>query len=160
MRHVEITAVVPGTSAQRAYDLLSDFERYPELTDAVRSVTAAANEDGTISTLWEVNFRNGVLRWTETDRLDERTLSIAFEQTDGDFHHFSGEWAVRGLGEGCLVRFMARLDLGIPSLGHLIDQIAENALRENITQILRGVLGPDTEIDAHAQEAGMAPAAR
>ncbi len=159
MRHVEITAGVPCTSAQHAYEVLSDFERYPDLTSAVRSVTIDANDDGTVSTIWEVNFRNGVLRWTEADRLDDRALTIAFDQTDGDFHSFSGEWTVDGQADGCTVRFAASFDLGMPSLGRIIDPIAENALRENITLILSGLFGPDIKIDAHADAADATPAA-
>lgn len=143
MRNVQVTAIVPATAPAEAYEVLSDFERYPELTHAVRSVTAVHGEDGTVTSEWEVYFRNGILRWTEADRLDESTLTIAFEQTDGDFDHFSGAWTVEPAGDGCTVRFSASFDLGMPSIAHIIDPIAELALRDNIAIILRGLLGGD-----------------
>jgi ribosome-associated toxin RatA of RatAB toxin-antitoxin module len=152
MRHVEIIAEVPGTSALRAYEILGDFEHYPDLTDAVRSVTTVPGEDGTLTSIWEVNFRNGVLRWIEVDRLDDSALTLTFEQIEGDFAHFSGAWEVDGDAEGCTVRFAAEFDLGMPSLGPIIDPVAENALRENIAIILRGLLGAGVDVRAAEPE--------
>jgi ribosome-associated toxin RatA of RatAB toxin-antitoxin module len=151
MRHVEIIADVPGTPAARAYEVLRDFEHYADLTDAVRSVTVTSGSDGELTSIWEVNFRSGVLRWTEVDRLDDSTLTMAFEQVDGDFDHFSGVWKVDDDG-GCVVRFKADFDLGMPSLGHIIDPIAENALRENISIILRGLLGEAVSVRSDDSE--------
>jgi hypothetical protein len=43
--------------------------------------------------------------------------------------------------DGCLIRFTARVDLGLPGLADLLEPIAEQALATNIRSILRGLLG-------------------
>lgn len=140
---------VAAVDAQRLFDVIADFGRYPEMTDAVRSVQVEELPDGRLASEWEVNFRSGILRWSEEDRLDPEQGRIRFEQTGGDFAHFSGEWILRDAPDGAVVGFLARFDLGIPSLSAMLDPIAENALCENITKILTGLSGTPVErVDA------------
>ena len=95
---------------------------------------------------WETNFRNGILRWSEIDVLDPATLTIAFQQTEGDIDLFLGHWKVKPFGEGAVIDFFAQFDMGMPSLSHILDPIAEQALRENIIAILQGLFGVQIEI--------------
>ncbi len=98
--------------------------------------------DGVLESDWVVNFRNGILAWTERDAVDRTARTIAFEQLDGDFAVFTGSWAVAPDGDGTVVRFEATFDLGMPSLAPMVDPIAERALVDNIRAILEGLLGP------------------
>jgi ribosome-associated toxin RatA of RatAB toxin-antitoxin module len=153
MAGVAVTAVVPGTCADRVFAAVADFAAYPRHTDAVREVVvrpvggAVGGEvggaaGGAMESDWEVNFRNGVLAWTERDVVDAGQRRIAFEQTDGDFAVFTGTWLVEPDGDGSTVTFEASFDLGMPSLAPMIDPIAERALVDNIRAILAGLLGP------------------
>lgn len=155
MRTVRITADLGQSAAQEAFGVLSDFERYPSLTDAVRSVTITAENEGKVASTWEVTFRSGVLRWSEEDDIDAQAMTIHFNQLEGDFAEFTGVWEVEPAAGGCTVQFIASFDLGMPSLGEIIDPIAEHALRENIAKILRGLFG--TGIDVHNHDDDTAP---
>lgn len=146
MRSLEITARVADRSADEAYSILCDFERYPEHSEAVRSVTVEVSRDGLMTSSWETNFRSGILRWVETDVLDPAARAIAFQQTEGDIEHFSGEWRVEPFGEGAVIYFLAQFDMGMPSLSQILDPIAEQALRENIIAIIQGLFGIQAEI--------------
>ena len=146
MRSLEISARVAGLSAGEAYSILCDFERYPEYSDAVRSVKIQTSPDGAMMSSWETNFRNGILRWSEIDVLDPAALSIAFQQTEGDIDLFLGHWKVKAAGDGAVIDFFAQFDMGMPSLSHILDPIAEQALRENIIAILQGLFGMQIEI--------------
>jgi ribosome-associated toxin RatA of RatAB toxin-antitoxin module len=143
MRTVVIEALVPAADAATVFTRICDFERYPEHTDAVREVTVTASADGMLDSEWSVNFRNGVLCWSERDHIDHAERTIAFTQLDGDFETFEGEWAVEPAGADVTVRFTARFDLGMPSLAAIIDPIAEQALQDNLHAILRGLLGEE-----------------
>lgn len=143
MREVQLEVRVLGGDAEKTYEALSDFERYPELTDAVRGVAVRECHGDTLLSEWEVNFRNGVLRWSERDELNRQDRTIGFDQLEGDFAHFSGTWRVEERPNGCTVRFFARFDLGMPSLAPMIDPIAETTLQENILRILDGLLEED-----------------
>ncbi len=140
MRTVEIVAQVDGASPPEVFDVLRDFERYPELTDAVHAVSIEGGDGPRLLSTWEVGFRNGVLRWTEEDEFDGERRTIAFNQLDGDFDHFAGVWRVEDAPDGCVVRLRAEFDLGMPTLASILDPIAERALRENTTKIVEGLI--------------------
>lgn len=141
MRRVRLEALVPQADAGFVFERISDFPRYADYTDAVREVRVDRTDGELVSSTWSVNFRNGVLCWSERDRIDVEGRHIAFEQITGDFDRFDGSWQVAQTGEDVTVIFVAEFDLGMPSLATIIDPIAERALRENMEAILRGLLG-------------------
>ncbi len=139
MRHVEILAQVDGYSATAAYERISDFQRYPEFSEAVRAVTLLeARPDYTLSS-WEANFRQGILQWVEEDHFDRVNKTIHFNQTEGDVDYFAGDWRVFAQGDTCQIHFTAAIDLGIPTMADILEPIAERALRENIRSIIAGL---------------------
>ncbi|MGW7334123.1 type II toxin-antitoxin system RatA family toxin [Streptomyces sp. NPDC054840] len=147
MRSVAVEHRSAGVDARTAYGLVRDFARYPELVTIVRRVdVAAAQPGGAVVSDWEVDFRNGVLAWSEEDVFDDSAMAISFRQTAGDFETFDGRWAITpagGGGAGCTVRFEAEFDFGLPSLSGIIDPVAERVLRETIEQILQALLGTE-----------------
>lgn len=141
MRTVRVHLHVPGQAAADVYRTLSDFSRYPVLSDSVRTVVVTeVSDDVTVST-WEVTFRAGLLRWTEEDRFDREALTITFNQIDGDIELFDGSWEVTATEGGTAVAFAARLDMGIPSLADALEPIAARALIENTVSIVDGLMG-------------------
>lgn len=142
MPTVNLELLAPEVDAAECYRRLSDFARYPELTDAVRSVEVdPPGPDGAVRSQWTVLFRNGLLRWTESDTLDPVARTITFRQLTGDFQNFDGQWSVHERDTGCAIAFDAEFDLGIPSLAAILDPVAEETLRANILTIARGLLG-------------------
>lgn len=148
MREVQLWGLVRGGDSASLFDVVSDFARYPEMTDAVRSVEVEQIGDDLVASDWAVNFRSGILRWSEEDRLDPEARRITFSQTGGDFEHFSGQWELRDVEDGCLVGFTAQFDLGIPSLSYMLDPIAEQALLQNLEKIVEGLAGRPVEFAA------------
>jgi ribosome-associated toxin RatA of RatAB toxin-antitoxin module len=145
---VRLTARVPGRNAADVFGAIQAFERYPELSDSVRTVRVDRMREDEWRSTWEVSFREGVLEWTELDRVDPVALALDFEQIDGDFEQFAGAWRVASAGSGAQVEFSAEFDIGIASLTALIEPVAERQLRENIEQILHGLLGDQVEVTA------------
>jgi ribosome-associated toxin RatA of RatAB toxin-antitoxin module len=141
MPAVALTAAVPHRRPDDVFAAVADFAAYPQHTGAVRQVTVRTTGDGDLESDWEVNFRNGILAWTERDAVDPAGRKITFEQLDGDFALFTGSWTVEPDGDGAVVRFEATFDLGMPSLAPMVDPIAERTLIENIRAILGGLLG-------------------
>ena len=143
MRSVRLRLYVPHKSASDVYTTLADFERYPELCDAVRSVAITERSDNRTVSTWEVTFRAGLLRWTEEDTFDRGALSITFRQLEGDIAVFDGTWQCLGRpGQNATeIAFDARLDMGIPSLADALEPIAVRTLTDNIVSIVRGLVG-------------------
>lgn len=95
---------------------------------------------------WEVNFRNGILKWQEIDRIDRDARTMSFVQTEGDLNEFSGEWRVEETGDGAIVHFQAEFDLGIPSLATMLNPVAERALRSNISELITAFASPHAAV--------------
>lgn len=150
---VEIERVVAEAEPKLLFERLADFGSYAEFTEAVHEVTVREEADGRSVSDWKVQFRNGVLHWTERDEIDWAGLVIRFEQITGDFASFNGYWAVEPTPEGALVRFVADFDMGIPSLAPMLDPIAERALRDNIEQMLTAFEPAESVIDLTRDEA-------
>ena len=158
MRFVTIDASVPALAAAEVFRTLADYARYPELTPVVRDVDVWTDESGDLISSWEVNFRNGILRWTERDVVDEKAMRIDFTQIEGDVAEFAGSWLCRADGDSVAVRFEALVDLGIASLADVLDPIAARTLAETITGILEGLFGADVRFDAIDHETTQLPA--
>jgi ribosome-associated toxin RatA of RatAB toxin-antitoxin module len=154
MRNVQIQLTVPDRSAAAVYATLSDFRRYPEFSPAVRSVTVTESSDDVAVSRWEVNFRKGLLRWSEEDRFDAGNHRIAFRQLEGDVAVFDGSWTCAAVGDDVAVTFSARLDMGIPSLADALEPIAVRTLVDNTVSIVDGLFGGTARVDAVAAQAG------
>ena len=145
MRTVRLRLHVPHKPASDVYETLADFERYPELSDAVRSIAVTEVSENLSVSQWEVTFRAGLLRWIEEDTFDPDALSITFRQLEGDIAVFDGSWAcvdaAVDAAPGSEIVFSARLDMGIPSLADALEPIAVRTLIDNIVSIVRGLVG-------------------
>ena len=141
MRTVRLRLHVPHKSAADVYATLADFERYPELSDAVQSVAVTEVSENRSVSRWEVTFRAGLLRWTEEDTFDPAALSITFRQLEGDIAVFDGSWECFDAAPGSEIVFAARLDMGIPSLADALEPIAVRTLIDNTVLIVRGLVG-------------------
>jgi ribosome-associated toxin RatA of RatAB toxin-antitoxin module len=145
MRIVRLRLHVPHKAASDVYATLADFERYPELSDAVRSVAVTEVSENRTVSRWEVTFRAGLLRWIEEDTFDPDALSITFRQLEGDIAVFDGSWAcvdaAVDAAPGSGIVFSARLDMGIPSLADALEPIAARTLIDNIVSIVNGLVG-------------------
>jgi ribosome-associated toxin RatA of RatAB toxin-antitoxin module len=141
MRTVRLRLHVPHKSAHEVYATLADFERYPELSDAVQSVSVTRVSENLTVSRWDVTFRAGLLRWTEEDTFDPSALSITFRQLEGDIALFDGTWQCTDAAPGSEIVFSARLDMGIPSLADALEPIAVRTMTDNIVAIVRGLVG-------------------
>lgn len=146
MRSVSVTLRIADQDAEQAFDRVSAFSRYPELTDVIRSVETRQVSPSEEISDWEVYFRNGVLCWSESDLFDRDTLTITFEQVDGDFAEFRGTWRMEADGPHCLVVFAAEFDFGIPSLAGILDPVAQRVFKETIARVVIGLFAGGAEV--------------
>ena len=148
MRDVEITISAPGTDPNEVFRNLSDYEAYPERTDAVLRVTLSAGAGGRERCTWEVKFRRGILIWTEEGTVDTERRRIEFTLVDGDLDALTGHWQVDEVPAGSLIHFACAFDMGIPTLAHLIEPVAADTLRANVVDMCKGLFGA-TEVVAN-----------
>jgi len=152
-----VALVPPGMSdPDTVFSRISDFAKYADYTDAVRSVTVTGGDGIATDSDWSVNFRSGVLCWSERDWIDPVARTIVFSQLAGDFESFEGGWSVDLTPVGVAIRFTATFDLGMPSLASLVNPVAERALKDNMGSILTGLLGPGAIVTAATEQQAVA----
>ncbi len=150
MPTVTVRASAPATDADRVFATICDFARYPAHTPSVREVEVRPVAPGVVDSTWSVEFRSGLLRWSERDHIDQDRRVITFAQTSGDFDTFTGSWTVEQDGLDTRIAFSADFDLGMPTLAPIIDPIAASTLVENLQVILRGLLSGDVSFEPGA----------
>lgn len=157
MGRIDIVAEAPGLDPAAVYQRIASFEEYPAHSSAVRKVTMVDRSPTQVTSSWEVNFRRGILCWTERAELQPADGRITFTQVDGDVDEFSGFWSIDTAEDDASrtrIRFFVEFDVGVPTLDHLLDPIAEEALYENIVSIVRGLLGEQIEIASATSSSG------
>jgi ribosome-associated toxin RatA of RatAB toxin-antitoxin module len=142
MRAIRLRAAFAAEPAA-AFPPIADFTRYPSLADDVREVrtAAASTVEGKRESHWVMNFRRGLMRWTELEVVDHGRLRIEFEQTDGDFEDFRGSWQLYPADPGTEVLFEVSYDFGIESLAGIMDPIAERVIKRAVCSVLSGLFG-------------------
>lgn len=145
MRSSEVKGRVSGVGAAEVFERLCKFESYAELGPSIRSIEVEHVDDKTMRSKWDVDFRGGSMRWTETDHLDADAGTITFELVEGNLRAFSGMWKVQEVDGGSDVSFAVDFAIGMPSMASFIDPLAEAAINENISSVLQGLFGADYE---------------
>jgi ribosome-associated toxin RatA of RatAB toxin-antitoxin module len=147
VRTVDFSAKV-GLAPDETFVLLSDFGSYPSYTETVRNSEVERLADDRTRTSWEVNFRNGILKWVEEEHLQPDDGRIEFQAIGGDLERFDGFWQVTPTDEGCTVQLHVEFDSGLGTLSDIVEPIAERTLRENFEVILRALVGGEVELVA------------
>jgi ribosome-associated toxin RatA of RatAB toxin-antitoxin module len=141
MGRLAVQASVSGVPAREVYRRIAAFPDYVGLCEAVREVTVLEAAERHMTSEWEVNFHRGILRWTERAEFFPEEGLITFIEVDGDVDEFNGDWRVEDRGDHVSIVFSVVFDIGIPTLEHILDPIAEEAIYENVCSILHGLLG-------------------
>jgi hypothetical protein len=149
---VAIEATVRERDCREALRRVSDYRTWVGASEAIRDVRVEQQGDGMSISIWEVSFRGGLMRWSERDRLDLDALVHSFELIEGDPHGFAGTWTAEPSEAGCRLRMDGVFDLGMPSLSHLLDPIAVEALEDAVAEVVQSLFGASTRV-AFGQDA-------
>lgn len=138
LQEILVTGTHDDIDPDAAFAVFGDLERHVVRTSVVRSVTVEPGEtpDDRVSR-WEVQYRNGLLKWSQFDRLDRDARVVTFTRRDGDPATLDGTWSVEPHDGGARITFACRFDLGIPTLSAMLDPLAGRILRETIVRQLQ-----------------------
>ena len=126
---------------ERVWDSVLDVESYAESMENVRSVRLVeSNGEGVRRVAWSVLLKGSILEWEEEEQLDHDTHKVAFKQLQGDLEFFDGYWSLEELGPSeTRAHFEVEFEIGIPMLAEMLNPVAQRALEESGTEILRGL---------------------
>jgi ribosome-associated toxin RatA of RatAB toxin-antitoxin module len=127
--------------ARRVWQAVTDIERYPDAMVNVRRVEIVDRMSPSVrQSAWSVILKGSILQWEEVENLDADRLVMDFHQVSGDLEKFDGAWRLTPAGEDrTRVRLTVEFEIGIPLLADMLDPVAQRALRENCTDMLRGI---------------------
>lgn len=127
----------------RVWAAVIDVEKYPETMASVRWVRllASANPDPAVRhTAWSVNLKGSILEWEVDERLDHDAHVMRSRQRTGDMEIYEAEWIVTEIEPGVTrARLEITFEIGIPLLADMLNPVAVRSLRENSTDMLRGI---------------------
>jgi ribosome-associated toxin RatA of RatAB toxin-antitoxin module len=143
MQAVRFEHVIEGWERGSAFERLKDGDQYQlSAPEHVKSVVVEPTDDPHVSvSYWELFFRNGLLEWKERDFYDDENATLRFEQIEGDFDEFHGEWQILSLSDDpkelrLKVIFSATFDFGVPSFAEIVEPIAVQLLKNSIGEVL------------------------
>lgn len=127
--------------AERVWDAVLDIESYPESMENVRSVRIIGATTPTEQrSAWSIMLKGSILEWEEHDAIDSDAMTMNFHQLSGDLSAFDGYWRVSNRGSGlATARFHVVFEIGIPLLAEMLNPVATRSLRENCTEMLKGL---------------------
>jgi coenzyme Q-binding protein COQ10 len=143
---VLIQARADERDCREALRRVTDYRTWAEASEAICSVRVQEQGDGMSVSTWEVTFRGGLMRWSEQDRLDLDALTQSFELIEGDPHGFTGTWTVEPTEDGCRLTMDGLFDLGMPSLSHVLDPIAVEALEDAVAEVVQSLFGESVRV--------------
>jgi hypothetical protein len=136
-----------GASADDAYAVIRDLERNVRRDRVVRDVRVEPISDRTQISHWEINFANGILRWSERDEYDDAARCMRFTLREGDPVLYEGAWEIAQTADGFRILFRCDFDLGIPTLAATLDPLGVRILRETISAQLVDIFGAGFALD-------------
>ena len=132
MAIVRKSVIVPH-SCEAMFDLVDDFERYPEFLPWCREAEVLERTGESELARLHIDYR-GLRTRIATRNSKERPTRLALELVEGPFDHFGGEWTFNALGEtGCKVQLALDYTLGstlqgllAPVFGHIAQTMVES----------------------------------
>lgn len=128
---------------ERVWDAVIDIERYPETMESVRWVKLlpSPDPDPTVRhSAWSVNLKGSILEWEVDEKLDHEAHVFRSLQRSGDMETYEGAWTVTELEPGLTrAHLEITFEIGIPLLADMLNPVAVRSLRENSTDMLRGI---------------------
>jgi ribosome-associated toxin RatA of RatAB toxin-antitoxin module len=126
---------------EQVWSTVLDVESYEESMDNVRWVRLVGPSDEHARRAeWSVLLKGSVLEWEEEEQLDHDAHKVVFKQLRGDLEFFDGYWTLEELGPNeTRAHFEVEFEIGIPMLAEMLNPVAQRALEENGTEMLRGL---------------------
>lgn len=133
MPTVNALAELDGARVERVWEVISDIERYPDLTDQVLEVSPCGDGHR-----WVVLLNGSRVQWVQRDRATEHE-SLEFEQVTGDLGALRGRWTLDRSASGVTVRLRIDFHLGVDGLAHLLDPIWTQSFQAYADALTRAV---------------------
>ena len=147
MPEVTTSTTLENIDLNSLWDILIDFEKYPDMMTDVIDVKCHVDDEHFRSE-WTVLLNGSKMSWQEID-IFYKHEKIVFEQTIGDLEIYKGEWRIEKNGKNkYTVILNIEFDLGIPSLEDVLNPLGIKAIKANSEQMLKAIQTKITHEDS------------
>lgn len=136
--NAEIAVAAP---VDRVYQIARDIEKFPEFMDDVESVEILEQTPEKQVSKWGSIIKefNRTITWTEADYWDDAARTCRWEQLEGDFTRYEGEWQFVSDGEGTIARLTIDYEYTVPLIGALIQGLLLKKMQANVKSMLEAI---------------------
>lgn len=145
LTRAEVTMAIPagGHDAdgmkQKAYDLMTDVEQYPDYMPSVNALEILEREGNRLTTRWDAEIDGAPIEWVQQVRCEDADREMHFEAIQGDFDVFKGTWSVIESEGRVHLRLLIEYKLGIPVIEEVLGPILEEKIRANSEAMLGAI---------------------
>ncbi|MBN2036735.1 MAG: SRPBCC family protein [Chitinispirillaceae bacterium] len=132
---------IPGSvRKESAWDIISDYSRYPAIMDNVDKVEIFERTGNEGISKWYVSVEDAPLYWKEKDHFSRTNYHILFKSIEGDFDNINGQWRITDSGEsGIKISFEIEYNLGIPVIEEVLGDILREKMKSNMEKMLNAI---------------------
>jgi uncharacterized membrane protein len=136
--NAEIAVAAP---VDRVYQIARDIEKFPEFMDDVESVEILEQTPEKQVSKWGSIIKefNRTITWTEADYWDDAARTCRWDQLEGDFTRYEGEWQFVSDGEGTIARLTIDYEYTVPLIGALIQGLLLKKMQANVQSMLEAI---------------------
>lgn len=136
--NAEIAVAAP---VDLVYQIARDIERFPEFMDDVESVVILEQTPEKQVSKWGSVIKefNRTIVWTEADYWDDDAKTCRWEQLEGDFTRYEGEWQFVPDGQGAIARLTIDYEYTVPLIGALIQGLLLKKMQANVKSMLEAI---------------------
>lgn len=137
MPTVESTITI-AAPLEKVYSLARDIERFPEFMDDVEEVEILERTADRQVSRWvgAVKEFKRTIQWTEEDFWNDQDHTCRFQQTEGDFSEYSGNWEFLQNENGTEVTLVVNYEYNVPLIGPLIKNLLHKKMQQNCDSML------------------------
>jgi ribosome-associated toxin RatA of RatAB toxin-antitoxin module len=134
-------AIIQGcVRKESAWNILSDYSKYPAIMDNVDSVEIIERTEETGLSKWQVSVDSAPLYWMEKDYFNHREFQIQFKSIDGDFDAINGRWRITNTNDsGIKISFELEYNLGIPVIEEVLGAILREKMKHNMENMVSAI---------------------
>ncbi|MBP8952255.1 MAG: SRPBCC family protein [Armatimonadetes bacterium] len=133
--------IAVAAPVDRVYQIARDIEKFPEFMDDVESVEILEQTPEKQVSKWGSIIKefNRTITWTEADYWDDAARTCRWEQLEGDFTRYEGEWQFVSDGEGTIARLTIDYEYTVPLIGALIQGLLLKKMQANVQSMLEAI---------------------
>lgn len=139
-----VSEIIVNADPKAVFEIAREVEKFPDFMPDVKSVELIERrDDGYSRSSWvalaKIASINKEVKWVEDEWWDADSLTSKFEQVEGDYKHYFGDWSFTETENGTRVKLTVDFDLGLPLIGPMIVKLLDKLTLANLDSMLKAI---------------------